>query len=74
MIYRPALPKILEPGQTWSGSFSGPPFAVRGRPIRVTFGMFVPHDVPPRGVPAQIGWVTDHYLVVRDEPSQGQSS
>jgi hypothetical protein len=70
--YRPALPKILEPGQTWTGTFSGPPFAVQGRPIRVTFGMFVPRSAPPRHYPAQIGWITDHYVVVGGTPVEGE--
>jgi hypothetical protein len=70
--YRPALPKILEPGQTWRGSFSGPAFAVQGRPIRVTFGMFVPRSAPPRHYPAQIGWITDHYVFVEDVPVTGE--
>lgn len=70
--YRPALPKILEPGQTWRGIFSGPAFAVQGRPIRVTFGMFVPRSAPPRHYPTQIGWITDHYVVVDDVPVKGR--
>jgi hypothetical protein len=69
--YRPALPKILEPGHTWRGSFSGPAFAVQGRPIRVTFGMFVPRSDPPRHYPPQIGWITDHYVVMEDAPVKG---
>jgi hypothetical protein len=59
--YRPAaLPKILAPGETWSGTFGGPVFAARRRTIRVTFGMFVARKTPPPGVPAQVGWVIDH--------------
>jgi hypothetical protein len=55
---RPAFPTVLQPGQSWTGGFSG-----RGRPgrrwrwVRVSFGSF--RRIDP-SLPPIWSWITDH--------------
>jgi hypothetical protein len=46
--FSPRQPALIAPGQSWSGSFSGPGDLPAGVPIRVVLGRFVPlGKVPP---------------------------
>lgn len=47
--YTPSTPKILYPGDAWSGSFSGLGRLPAGKPIRVVLGRFVITEAPPPG-------------------------
>ena len=40
--FYPPLPRRLEPGTRWSGSFAGPGHVGRGVPLRVVLGRFTP--------------------------------
>ena len=39
--FHPALPRVLPPGEGWSGSFSGPGSLPAQTPIRVVLGRFI---------------------------------
>ncbi len=56
--FKPALPKMLQPGQQWSGTFAGNGVPPKGSYVRVVFGWFATGDV----IPGQTGfnWLTDH--------------
>lgn len=47
--FRPAAPRLLSPGERWSGSFSGPGRVPRHVPVRVVLGRFVITGEVPRG-------------------------
>jgi hypothetical protein len=59
--YRPELPALLEPGQTWSGTISAPGAIVANSWIRVVFGALV-SVVPPREI---LSWISDHTYRLR---------
>ena len=45
--FSPRLPDALAPGQRWSGRFSGRGSLPRGKPIAVTFGVFLVNGTDP---------------------------
>lgn len=58
--FRPALPLVLEPGKTWSGTMGARGALAAGRWVRVVFGALVPVGDPPEGFPPALVWITDH--------------
>jgi hypothetical protein len=48
--FEPGLPRLLEPGATWRGTFSGPGRLRRGRFVRVVLGRFTILGRPPPGL------------------------
>ena len=57
--FHPRVPILLEPGQGWSGTFSGRDGLVPGMVVRVQFGQFgTAHG-------DRFVWVTDHAYRVR---------
>jgi hypothetical protein len=57
--FRPRVPILLEPGEGWSGTFSGPDQIAPGVLVRVSFGQFgTPHA-------DRFTWVSDHAYRVR---------
>ncbi|HXG75692.1 MAG TPA: hypothetical protein VNJ53_03890 [Gaiellaceae bacterium] len=58
--FEPPLPKILEPGEEWSGTISAPGALVAGSWVRVVFGALVAVGKPPEGLPARVVWISDH--------------
>jgi hypothetical protein len=58
--FRPALPLVLEPDETWSGTIGAPGALAVGRWLRVVFGTFVPIGESPEGFPEELIWITDH--------------
>jgi hypothetical protein len=60
--YSPPLPRVLHPGEAWSGTFSGRGRLSDARYLRVQLGRFT--TVGPRrsGLPWRFGYVTDHVL------------
>jgi hypothetical protein len=60
--YSPPLPRVLHPGEAWSGTFSGRGRLTGARYLRVQLGRFT--TVGPRrpGLPWRFGYVTDHVL------------
>ena len=59
-VFQPALPLVLEPGQTWDGVISAPGALPAGRWLRVVFGELVSIGTPPAGLPEHLVWITDH--------------
>lgn len=58
--YDPALPLVLNPGQTWRGTISAPGALAGGLWVRLSFGPFTSAGKPPAGANPLVGWFTDH--------------
>jgi hypothetical protein len=58
--FEPALPKVLEAGQTWSGTMSGDTPPRSGRWLRVVFGVFFWRGKPPEGFGPFFAYATSH--------------
>ncbi len=58
--YKPALPVVLEQGQTWRGTISASGALAGGRWVRINFGPFASVGEPPKGTPGTVTWITDH--------------
>jgi hypothetical protein len=52
--FEPARPKLLAPGQVWSGAFGGDGKVPRGAYVRVVFGRFTGPGIK------SFDWATDH--------------
>ena len=63
--FEPAMPRRLDPGDGWSGAFSGPGRLPRGRIVRVVTGRFATLARPPRGLFAQFVCVSERGRRVR---------
>jgi hypothetical protein len=63
--FDPALPKVMEAGDSWEGTISGPGALAAGSWARVVFGALVVIGKPPSGAPSQIVWITDHAYKLR---------
>jgi hypothetical protein len=68
--YAPALPVVLEPGKTWSGTISAPGPLAAGLWVRISFGTFTSVGDPPPGAERRVVWFTDHTLRLKAEPTQ----
>jgi hypothetical protein len=58
--FSPDLPRILEPGGSWSGTISAPGPLVANSFARVTFGTLIAVGKPPDGFQDTFVWITDH--------------
>jgi hypothetical protein len=58
--FTPALPLVLEPGGTWTGTISAHGSLAAGLFARVVFGALVPVGESPDGLPGALVWITDH--------------
>ena len=56
----PPLPGVLEPGATWTGTFTARGALPGGSWARVVFGAFVAMGRPPAGLQDRVVWITDH--------------
>jgi hypothetical protein len=65
LVYKPALPQILEPRTTWSGTISAPGALVARSCMRVVFGTFDPIGKAPDTFPTHLIWITDHAYRLR---------
>ncbi len=63
--FSPATPRLLAPGERWSGSFSGPGHLPRGVPVRVVLGRFEITGKVPRGLYRGFFCVSDRYVRLR---------
>ena len=63
--FRPALPLVLEPGQTWIGEISARGSLAAGRYVRIVFGALVAIGDAPAGLPDELVWITDHAYRLR---------
>lgn len=61
VVFNPALPRMLGPGQTWTGAFAGATGIPDGVYIRAIFGVFIGKVPPPLG--PRMAWVTDHVFL-----------
>jgi len=68
--YVPALPVVLEPGKTWSGTISAPGPLAAGLWVRISFGTFTSVGDPPTGAERRVVWFTDHAVKLKTEPTQ----
>lgn len=59
--FTPAVPRVLQPGQTWTGSFGGTDHIPSGVPLYAAFGTFAPLDSPT----AQSWLLTDGTITTR---------
>ena len=58
--YDPALPLVLEPGDSWAGTISAGGSLVASSWVRVVFGALVAVGTPPEGLDDQVVWITDN--------------
>jgi hypothetical protein len=65
LVYKPALPQVLEPHTTWSGTISAPGALVAGSWMRVVFGTFDPIGKAPDAFPTHLTWITDRAYQLR---------
>jgi len=63
--YDPPLPRVLEPGATWSGTISAPGPLAGGLWVRLSLGTFTSVGDPPDGAQPQVVWSTDHAYQLR---------
>lgn len=63
--FSPSTPRLLAPGEGWSGAFSGPGRLPRGVPIRVVLGRFVITGKVPRGLFRGFLCVSERYVRLR---------
>jgi len=63
--YQPALPPILEPGDSWEGTISARGALVADSWVRVVFGTLVAAGKPPDELEEVIPWITDHAYPLR---------
>jgi hypothetical protein len=63
--FSPAAPRLLAPGERWSGSFSGLGRLPRGVPVRVVLGRFVITGRVPRGFFRGFLCVSKRYVRLR---------
>jgi hypothetical protein len=56
LAFKPALPKVLAPGKSWSGTFAGIGAPPNGTYVRVLFGWFSGPAVGGSG----FNWLSDH--------------
>jgi hypothetical protein len=59
VAYQPSLPRILEPGQSWSGTISAPGALVADSWVRVVFGPLISVGEPPEKLNDHVVWITD---------------
>jgi len=64
--YQPALPPILEPGDSWEGTISARGALVAESWVRVVFGTLVAVGKPPDELEEVISWITDHTYALRE--------
>jgi hypothetical protein len=61
----PAVPRVLHPGDEWSGTFSGQDHLSNVRFVRVQFGRFTNFGPVQGGLPKRFTYVTNHVLRLR---------
>jgi len=63
--FAPRQPRLLSPGERWTGTFSGPGRLPRGVPIRVVLGLFVITGNVPQGLVRMFLCVSRPYVRLR---------
>ncbi len=57
--FQPEPPRILQPGESWSGTISAPGALVADSWVRVVFGTLVSVGDPPNDLSDRVTWITD---------------
>jgi hypothetical protein len=65
VAYEPSLPRVLEPGRSWSGTISAPGALVADGWVRVVFGPLVSVGEPPATLSDYVVWITDRAYLLR---------
>jgi hypothetical protein len=65
VVYEPSLPRILEPGRSWSGTISAPGALVAEGWVRVVFGPLISVGEPPAKLSDYVVWITDRAYLLR---------
>ncbi len=65
----PELPPVLEPGESWAGTIAAAGSLPAEKWLRVVFGPLTVKGDVPKGVPAEVIWITDHAYQLRGAPS-----
>jgi hypothetical protein len=64
VAFQPSLPRVLEPGRSWSGTISAPGALVADGWVRVVFGPLISVGDPPTKLDDYVVWITDRaYLL-----------
>jgi hypothetical protein len=63
--FEPALPALLQPGESWDGTISAPGALVADSWVRVVFGPLVSVGSPPDGLEDVVVWITDRTTRLR---------
>jgi hypothetical protein len=63
--FEPPLPAKLEPGASWHGTMSAPGSLAAGLFVRIVYGQLVAVGDPPKAMPTQFSWITDHAYELR---------
>jgi hypothetical protein len=58
--FEPRLPETLTPGASWRGTIAAPGSLASGLFARIVFGQLVAVGEPPKTMPTQFSWITDH--------------
>ncbi len=58
--FAPEPPATLPPGSSWSGTIAAPGSLAAGLFVRLVFGQLVAVGDPPKNMPTQFSWITDH--------------
>jgi hypothetical protein len=63
--FAPPLPATLAPGASWHGTISAPGSLAAGLFVRLVYGQLVAVGDPPKTMPTQFSWITDHAYELR---------
>jgi hypothetical protein len=63
--FAPPLPAKLAPGASWHGTISAPGSLAAGLFVRIVYGQLVADGDPPKSMPTQFSWITDHAYELR---------
>jgi hypothetical protein len=63
--YEPSLPRILEPGGSWTGTISAPGALAAGSWVRVVFGALISVGPAPAELGDYVVWITDSAYQLR---------
>lgn len=63
--FQPRLPRLLEPGASWTGTISAPGALVANSWVRVVFAALVSVGTPPEELAESVIWITDQAYRLR---------
>lgn len=63
--FDPPVPANIAPGASWRGTIAAPGRLAASLHVRIVFGRLAAVGEPPRGMPTQFSWITDHSYELR---------